>query len=233
PYNMLLGGKLVACLVRTQEVRDFFTERYSHTKGIISRKKKHATLAMVTTSSALGRSSVYNRLSLGGMKYFQPIGYTTGYGHFHIPDSLFKDMRIYLKGRHRKYAHNHLFGDGPNWRLRAARLALDLMGMNSELLRHGVSREVFVCKLASNAERLLRGEVKRGYARKLLSVEEVGKLALERWIIPRSQSRPEFSDWKRDAMRSLLIPGRPDNQQKIDHKINLLAQVPLKSMKGF
>lgn len=37
PYNMLLGGKLVACLVRTREMRDAFAERYAGSKGLISR----------------------------------------------------------------------------------------------------------------------------------------------------------------------------------------------------
>ncbi len=212
PYNMLLGGKLIACLVRTKEVRDLFAERYANTRGIISRKKKHATLVMVTTSSALGRSSVYNRLNLGGIKYFESIGYTKGYGHFHIPNSLFKDMRMYLKRRRHHYADNHDFGDGPNWRLRTVRMALDLLEMDSELLRHGVSREVFMCKPASNAERLLRGEVKSGSFRNLLSAKEVGKLALDRWIIRRSQSRPEFSTWKREDLRDLLMPHRPVKQ---------------------
>lgn len=223
PYNMLLGGKLVACLVRTQEVRDLFAERYTNTRGIISRKKKHAALAMVTTSSALGRSSVYNRLNLGGIKYFESIGYTTGYGHFHIPDSLFTQMRTYLKRRRHHYANNHDFGDGPNWRLRTVRMTLDLLGMDSELLRHGVSREVFMCKLASNAERLLRGEVRKSSFRNLLSAREVGKLALDRWIIPRSQSRPEFSTWKREDIRGLLIPHRSFKQFGTEYRTGTLG----------
>jgi len=206
PYNMLLGGKLVACLIRTQEIRRLFLERYGDTRGIISGKKKRATLAMVTTSSALGRSSVYNRLALDGIKYFQPIGYTVGYGHFHIPADLFEEMRRYLKRRRHKYSNNHRFGNGPNWKFRAVRATLGLLGMNAELLRHGISREVFMCKLASNAEELLRGDVTRSYCRNLLSVKQVASLALERWIIPRSKSRPEFSEWKAENIASLLAP---------------------------
>lgn len=223
PYNMLLGGKLIACLVRTREVRNLFAERYCDTRGIISRKKKHAALAMVTTSSALGRSSVYNRLSLGGIKYFEPIGYTTGYGHFHIPDSLFEQMRTYLKRRRHHYADNHDYGDGPNWRLRTVRTTLDLLGLDSELLRHGISREVFMCKLASNADRLLRGEIKKASFRKLLSVREVGKLALDRWIIPRSQSRPEFSAWKREDIRGLLVPHQSVKQFGAEYRTGTLG----------
>jgi hypothetical protein len=97
PYNMLLGGKLVACLVRSRELYQDFTRAYGDTTGIISRRKKKARLLAVTTSSSLGRSSVYNRLKLGGVQYFTPIGYTAGWGHFHIPDHLFADLRDFLR----------------------------------------------------------------------------------------------------------------------------------------
>jgi Domain of unknown function (DUF4338) len=121
PYNILLGGKLVACLVSTKEVKDVFSMRYGGTRGVISKKRKHASLVLVTTSSALGRSSVYNRLALHGHRVFKSIGYTSGWGHFHIPDRLFTLMREYLKAQGHKYAQNNRFGDGPNWRLRAVR----------------------------------------------------------------------------------------------------------------
>ncbi len=65
---------MVACLIRSQEVRDAFREKYAHAVGIISHKRKKPHLLAVTTSSALGRSSVYNRLALGGARYFEPIG---------------------------------------------------------------------------------------------------------------------------------------------------------------
>jgi hypothetical protein len=74
PYNMILGGKLVACLIRTKEVRDDFARKYGNTRGIISKKKKRAQLALITTSSSLGRSSVYNRLKLGQQPYLTAIG---------------------------------------------------------------------------------------------------------------------------------------------------------------
>ena len=64
PYNMLLGGKLVACLLRTKDIYDDFTKAYGSTKGIISKQEKKARLLAITTSSSMGRSSIYNRLKL-------------------------------------------------------------------------------------------------------------------------------------------------------------------------
>ncbi|WP_094194298.1 Druantia anti-phage system protein DruA [Bradyrhizobium viridifuturi] len=204
PYNMLLGGKLVSCLVRSREVRDDFKERYGDTRGIISRKKKKAQLVVVTTSSSLGRSSVYNRLKLGKQEYFRSIGFTQGWGHFHVPDALFTELRDYLRKRKHKYVDGHGFGEGPNWRLRTIRAAFDALGFKADLLKHGIGREIFVCELAHNAGRILRGEAVRANYQGLQSVAEIGLLARDRWIIPRALRRPEFRDWTHDHFKALL-----------------------------
>lgn len=204
PYNMLLGGKLIACLVRSKEVRNDFLEKYGRTRGIISKKKKGARLVMVTTSSSLGRSSVYNRLKLKEQSYFQSIGFTQGWGHFHIPESLFANLRDYLRSKRHKYANGHKFGEGPNWRLRTIRAALKALGFKDDLLRHGIGREVFVCALAANAKNVLRGKSKRAVYRNLLSVQEVGVLARERWLVPRAATRPEYKEWRREDLAELM-----------------------------
>ena len=204
PYNALLGGKLVACLIRSRDIYNDFARTYGQTRGIISRKKKRARLLAVTTSSSMGRSSVYNRLRLGGEEYFKPIGYTSGWGHFHIPDRLFVEFRDYLRDVGHKYADRHHFGQGPNWRMRTTRAALEILGLESDMLRHGIEREVFLCQLASNAINILRNGRGRPNLSTLLSAEEVAQLAVERWMLPRSQRMPQFKQWKRDNIRELL-----------------------------
>ena len=196
PYNRLLGGKLVASLIRTKEVAEHFRRRYTNARGLISGKSKHAYLAGVTTASALGRSSVYNRLVLDGRKYFVPMGFTGGWGHFHIPRDLFDDMRKYLALRRHGYVDGYEFGDGPNWRLRSIRATLDLIGFDFDLLRHGIKRELFVCWMADNALNLLRGAARRPNYKSLLSVGEVGRLAVHRWMIPRSIRDTSYMDWR-------------------------------------
>jgi len=204
PYNMLLGGKLVACLIRSQEVRDAFKRRYANTCGLISGKEKHAQLVLVSTSSALGRSSMYNRLRLNGLNYFESVGYTSGYGHFHISSNLFDQMRAYLRRRRHPYSKGHDYGDGPNWKLRAIRATLELMGVDRNLLRHGIKREVFICRLARNADDVLRGGHGEADYGDLLTAADVGKLALHRWLCPRAQRKPEFRKWSNQEMLKLL-----------------------------
>ncbi|MGZ6357184.1 MAG: Druantia anti-phage system protein DruA, partial [Ktedonobacteraceae bacterium] len=70
PYSFLLGGKIAAALMASQEVSDAFATKYSQKKGIISQQYKHAQLLLITVSSALGRSSLYNRLKLPGIVDF-------------------------------------------------------------------------------------------------------------------------------------------------------------------
>lgn len=204
PYNILLGGKLVACLVRTREIYEDFVRAYGGATGIISQQRKNARLLAVTTSSALGRSSVYNRLKLNGIQYFQSIGYTAGWGHFHIPDGLFTELRDYLREIEHPYADLHRFGSGPNWRLRTIRAALMELGFKGDLLRHGVRREVFLCLLASNAKKLLRTGQGHPDLSSLLDVSEVSRLALDRWILPRSKRRTEYRSWTRENLLELL-----------------------------
>jgi hypothetical protein len=206
PYSLLLGGKVVASLLKTKEMRNAFKARYSRAKGIISERRKHPALVLITTTSALGRSSVYNRVTLQGGRILQSVGYTSGWGHFHIPDDLFSLIRKFLMARDDKYADNHQYGDGPNWRMRAVRKALTLLGLNPNLLRHGVNREVFHCYVASNAKAILRGTAKKPRYDRLLSVKEVGQLAVEKWVKPRAARRPEYRLWRATALRRRLNP---------------------------
>jgi hypothetical protein len=221
PYNTILGGKLVACLARSVEVKEIFATRYGTTRGIISHKKKHAELCLVTTTSALGRSSIYNRLALNGSKLFSPIGYTSGWGHFHIPEALFAKMRNYLDKADDEYSDNHRFGDGPNWKLRAVRKVLGQVGLDPDLMRHGIPREVFVCPLASNAREFLTGRAKRPKFNDLKTVAEISQLALERWILPRAERRPEFRHWQRTNLEAFLQRGekQPVVEQQVAVKL--------------
>jgi hypothetical protein len=208
PYNYLLGGKLVASLIRSREVVDAFDDRYGSSVGLISKRKKRARLLAVTTTSALGRSSVYNRLHLQGRKIFEPIGFTSGWGHFHFSGRIFDELRTYLDFIRDDYATGFEFGSGPNWRIRVIRRALERLGMDTTLARHGFVREVFLCRIAKNAEALLRGDNKRVLYGGLLSVREVSVAALDRWVVPRSERDNRYLNWHASDLLD-SIHGRP------------------------
>jgi hypothetical protein len=204
PYSSLLGGKVTAALMTSQEVCDAFTAKYAHRSGIISQQYKHAQLVLITVTSALGRSSLYNRLKLPGTMEFQRIGQTAGWGHFHIPQPLFTLMRALLHREEHKYASGYKFGQGPNWRLRVAREAVKRVGLDPQLLRHGISREVYAAPLASNWREYLCGtDVIDAIVRP--SAATIGISAVNRWLIPRSQTRLDYQQWTRKAIWEQLI----------------------------
>lgn len=212
PFNRVLGGKLVAALMRSKEVVADFRERYGTSRGIISRNKKNAHLVAITTTSSLGRSSVYNRLKLGDVRYLNALGFTGGFGHFHFPKALFEEMRTYLKVRKHSYADSHKFGDGPNWRLRAIRQVLSMLDMDPDLVRHGLRREVFVSCVADNAVDILRGKRKRPKYDTLLSAQAVAALAINRWIKPRAAKNSDYLLVRREETLAQILGRQPTSQ---------------------
>jgi len=188
PYSSLLCGKLVAALATSQEVVDIFRQRYVGRPGIISNVVKDADLLLITTTSALGRSSMYNRLVLptAPPTRFERIGHTEGWGHFAVSDSLFRDVRAYLARRDHLYADGHQFGTGPNWRLRTIRAAIEMLGLDGDLLRHGIQREVFACEMSEHTRQQLTSGVKGGSVNRPGALE-ISAAAAQRWMLPRFQ----------------------------------------------
>ena len=208
PYSFLLAGKAVTCLIRSREVYDDFARQYGETVGVISKASKQARLLAVTTTSSMGRSAVYNRLKLRGTKYFTPLGFTEGWGHFHITDALFEKMRVFLRDLDHRYADRHKFGEGPNWRLRTIRAALGRLGVNENILRHGIRREVFISTFADNAFEALRtGNVEPDVS-SLLTVSEISDMARDRWMIGRAKNI-DYQSWRREMIPQ-LIKGKAD-----------------------
>lgn len=211
PYSQLLGGKLVALIACSQEIVRHFRKKYGDYRGVISGRKKNARLVLVTTTSALGRSSIYNRLRIPGSVQFLtdvesarvPIWHTKGYGHFHIPEKTFKAMLDMLARREHPYAKGNRFGNGPNWKIRVIRQAANELGLDQDLLVHGIRRQVYLVPLAKNTRSFLHG--KSASPRYLtLSAREITEFWRERWGMPRSKRCPDWRQWQPDTLiRSL------------------------------
>ena len=211
PYSALLGGKLAASLIASREVADMFERRYGgERRGVISGRRKGARLALVTVTSALGRSSIYNRLKLIDGRTGEiaaqllKLGKTVGFGHFQIPNALFAQLRQVLREDGHEYANGYKFGGGPNWRVRAARAALETLGMDADdILRHGIEREVYAMPTAANARGFLAGEdAEPVFGHR--TVAELSALARERWVVPRSEREGEFRGFRREDLTGVL-----------------------------
>jgi hypothetical protein len=103
--------------------------------------------------------------------------------------------------------------------MRSTRAALEALGFNDDLLRHGIEREVFLCRLADNALKLLRTGKGRPDLSSLHSADDVSKLAIERWMLPRSERRPEFKAWKREGIEALLFEPNPEIPLKLRKRV--------------
>ena len=196
PYSSLLGSKVIGALIASSEIRDDFREKYRNQAGLISKVKKDAHLVLATTTSALGRSSVYNRLRLPNLVEFLRIGTTEGWGHFLVTDEVFKQVRLVLKEHKDPYYNNYKYGQGPSWRLRALRKACTLLNIDSDLLRHGIKRETYAIPLARNWRQILLG-LENNPDGPNNSCYTIGVTAVNHWVIPRAERCPDWVKWRR------------------------------------
>lgn len=207
PYRELLGGKLVALTAISNETRAFIFNKYNGKQTGISKTFKDPTPVLITTTSSLGKSSIYNRLTLNGKLMFHPVGYSAGYGHFQFSEKLFKDLTDFVRlSEDDPKKVGNSFGAGANWRFRLISTALRKLNLPVNMLKHGVGREVYLAPLAENWDSYLRGETKeiRSFDLPLSMISEYYRT---RWAIPRAERRPEFKDISREVSRiSPLIP---------------------------
>ncbi|MBN1392469.1 MAG: DUF4338 domain-containing protein, partial [Sedimentisphaerales bacterium] len=181
PYSFLLGGKLVAMLACSNEVRNAFRKKYEGYKSLIKRKKRPPYLAMITTTSALGRSSIYNRIRLNGQEYWTSVGFTLGSGEFHFSNGVYEKIRAYVERHCKPTAKQDAWGDGFRNKREVVRKCLSKIGLSGDLIYHGIRREIFAAPLGRDALRFLRGEVSRPSFYNW-PAEEISKKFRERWL---------------------------------------------------
>lgn len=185
PYSFLLCGKLVASLVTSNDVRAAFARKYGQRRSVILERDLASSLALVTTTSALGRSSLYNRLKFGQRQLFFSAGFTRGSGEFHFANGIYAAMAHYAERHCEPTAKQQRWGKGFRNRRELVRKCLAHMGLSTEWLYHGIHREVFVAPLAENARQFLCGEepetrwFDQPAARLCAWVKE-------RWVLPRA-----------------------------------------------
>ena len=209
PYSFLIGGKMVAALMGSEEVERVYERKYLGKEGVISQRPNQAPLVLLTTTSALGRSSIYNRLVIPNGVQFIRIGETKGFGHFHISGEIFNALRTYLEEEGHPYANGHRFGMGPNWKIRVIRAALHSIGVDGNgILKHGIRREVYAVPLADNFQNILLGRQEK-VEPKTLPASQIANYCLERWIVPRASRDESYKDFSSESVLLALQNGGP------------------------
>jgi len=198
PYSYLLCGKLVAMLAASDEIRKTFKRKYGGSKPLIRRTEHDGRLALITTTSALGRSSVYNRVRLEDRLLYESVGFTGGSGEFHFSNGLYTAISEFAADHCVPTYRRKRWGTGFRNRREVLKKALPLIGLPREWLQHGVEREVFVVPLARNTREFLRGEHSR-----LSWFSHPASLICdyfrERWLLPRSLRDETYRSWSRES----------------------------------
>jgi hypothetical protein len=196
PYNRLLGGKMVAMAVCANEVRKAYRSIYTGRITEMEKRVLPAHLVALTTTSAFGRSSIYNRLKYKGELLAESLGFTNGYGNFHL-QRLYPLFKEYLEsvGVDTKGG----YGTGPKRSWQLMRLALDRLGISADLLKHGVQREAFLFRLVDNLEEYMSGKNKSP-TYKNLPFADLATYWRERYLLPRSERVDGWHWWDKQEI---------------------------------
>ena len=207
PYSFMLGGKLVAMLATSDTVRGAFKKKYGGARSVISRKVHDGRLALITTTSALGRSSLYNRVRLGERLLYHRVGFTKGSGEFHFSNGLYGAITEFAEKHCDPTAKQKRWGSGFRNRREVIKKCLPALGLSGAWLYHGIEREVFVVPLARNTKEFLMGKHYR-LTWHHQSERDIFEYYRDRWMLPRIANDQRFTFWSKDAWR--IWSGRQD-----------------------
>ena len=188
PYNRLLGGKLAALSLVCNEIRDTFEKRYA--AGRTARRPP--LLLFVVALGAFGKSPMYERLRYGGSVVARNIGHTAGFGTFHLPDALVRE--IFTMMRERGIDTRISFERGRSQKVMLLKKGLAMLGLGG-FHRHGVRRAVYMFEVASNLRDLIAGRAD-GPIWPDRPFDDLAGFWLRRWALPRHERMPEWRSFK-------------------------------------
>ena len=197
PYNMVLGGKFVASLLFSNEIRKKFYKKYSGCKSLISGRVHSGDLVLITTLSALGKSAMYDRIRLLNGQQFISVGFSEGYGEFHFNGAIYKNMKKLVSYYNPASRKKKEWGTGFRNKREVVLKALTILKIPRSYCRHGVKREQFLIPLAINYKDALCKNDKPDYYN--ISVSEISEFMKKRWVIPRAARDPSFKKWNKKS----------------------------------
>jgi hypothetical protein len=192
PYNYLLGGKMCALAIVCNEIRDRYKEKYSERKTILKNREISSDLLFLTTTSAFGRSSVYNRLRHNNQAVALSLGYTKGAGSFHISENLYSQLIDLLDER--GFETGREFGNGPSRKMKLIRKGLSELGIQNGVY-HNVLREFFLFPLVTNLKKVIANGANPKYHNR--SFNTLFKAWKKNYAIPRSERETVAFPWNK------------------------------------
>lgn len=181
PYNELIGGKMTALAMTSNEVRLAYSRKYKNRRTVMENRVLESRLLFITTTGAFGKSSIYDRLRYRDELAAIPIGQTAGIGTFHIPECIVRD--VYDMLRRNGVDTTTGYGHGPSRRIQLLKRGFTYLGLEG-FYQHGIRREVYLFPLARNLHNVIGlGKRPMWHDRPL---DDITQFWHERWCMPRS-----------------------------------------------
>lgn len=181
PYNNLLGGKMVALSLTSNEVRRLYAKKYRNKETLLKKQRLPNRLLFITTTSAYGKSSVYERIKYNGEVVSKFIGFTSGSGTFHLSEGLYQECLKYLEEK--KINTKRGYGTGPSRKLKLISNAFKHLKIPT-FIYHNIKRGYYFFSNVKNLYEVIHNNSKPlWYDRPFIELFNFWK---ERWCIPRS-----------------------------------------------
>ncbi len=193
PYNELLGGKMVALSLTSNEVRRAYSKKYDNKTSLMKKRKIPSRLLFITTTSAYGKSSVYERIKYHKETVSYFIGFTTGSGTFHLPQELYEEVLLFLqqKGIDTKRG----YGTGPSRKLKLVDMAFRHLKIPTFTF-HNIKRGYYFFPNVKNLDNVIhKNKRPLWYNRPFAELSNFWK---DRWCIPRSRRVDSWRDFDSD-----------------------------------
>lgn len=194
PYNDLLGGKMVALALSSNEIRRAYSRKYSDTTTLMKQRKIPSNLLFITTTSAFGKSSMYDRVDYNGVRVSEFIGYTSGAGTFHVSESLYRELLQFLELNQQNVKLG--YGTGTSRKLRLIDSAFRKLKIPNYTF-HNIKRGYYFFSHTSN----LRDVINRNAEPKWLDrpFEKLNDYWKSRWCLPRSTRTEKWKKFEGSA----------------------------------
>jgi len=182
PYNELLGGKMIALSLTSNEIRKAYSKKYHERKTILKDQVLPNRLLFITTTSAYGKSSVYERIKYYDEKVGEFLGLTSGAGTFQLSEKLYQDCLKFLEQNGYNIARG--YGTGPSRKLKLTAAAFRILKIKGYEY-HNVQRGMYLFPLVKNLQNVIQKNKRPlSYNR---SFNELSNYWLNNLAIPRSE----------------------------------------------
>jgi hypothetical protein len=225
-YREILGGKLAALSLFSEEIQKAYSGKYSDSASEIASGMagrpivKPARISLLTTTSLYGvGSSQYNRVSMsykGRKVEWKKIGTTGGYGTVHFSKKTIELLREVGIARNKRRNVNNQFGEGTSPLMRQIREGLDFLGFSSdEVLQHSQFRIVYLLNLYPGAcDDLL---LNRDSHPKAPSMAKVAQMWIDRWLsmrVKNDEILERLSNYSPETVKADLAPGETSTNEE-------------------